>query len=124
MIRRHPHVFGDVTVSSEADVIENWQAIKAKEKANRQSVFDGVPKSASPLVKAEAISKILADLDGQVPSVDEALKAFRHSDVKDKEQRLGMLLFALVTEARYDKVKSDVALESYNQSIMKQYKDS
>jgi tetrapyrrole methylase family protein/MazG family protein len=123
MIRRHPHVFGDVTVSSEADVIANWQAIKAKEKTERQSVFDRVPKSASPLVKAEAISKIIANLDEKVTPVDEALRAFRTSDADEKEQKLGELLFALVTEARYDNIKSDIALESYNQAIMKQYKD-
>ncbi|GEM02281.1 tetrapyrrole methylase family protein / MazG family protein [Halolactibacillus halophilus] len=123
MIRRHPHVFGDVTVSGEADVIANWQAIKAKEKANRQSVFDRIPKSASPLVKAEAISKTITDLDEPAISVNEALIAFRESDTNQKEHKLGALLFALITEARYDNIKSDVALESYNQAIVKQYKD-
>ena len=122
MIRRHPHVFGDVTISSEADVIANWQAIKAEEKANRQSVFDRIPKSASPLVKAEAMSKVITDLDEPAISVDEALTAFRESDTDQKEHKLGTLIFALITEARYDNIKSDVALESYNQAIMKQYK--
>jgi tetrapyrrole methylase family protein/MazG family protein len=122
MIRRHPHVFGDVTISSEADVIANWQAIKAEEKANRQSVFDRIPKSASPLVKAEAMSKVITDLDEPAISVDEALTAFRESDTDQKEHKLGALIFALITEARYDNIKSDVALESYNQAIMKQYK--
>ena len=122
MIRRHPHVFGDVTISSEADVIANWQAIKAEEKANRQSVFDRIPKSASPLVKAEAISKVITDLDEPAISVDEALTAFRESDTDQKEHKLGALIFALITEARYDNIKNDVALESYNQAIMKQYK--
>ncbi len=123
MIRRHPHVFGDVTVTSEADVIANWQAIKAKEKLGRESVFDRVPKAASPLVKAEAISKIIIDLGEPATPVDEALIAFRDSSAEAKEHKLGALLFALITEARYDKVKSDVALESYNQALMKQYKD-
>ena len=55
-------------------------------------------------------------------TVDEALTAFRESDTDQKEYKLGALIFALITEARYDNIKSDVALESYNQAIIKQYK--
>lgn len=124
MIRRHPHVFGDVTVTSEADVVENWQAIKAKEKAHRTSIFDSVPKSASPIVKAEAIIKAIDHLHPKIGKAEKVLAEFYQSEVDKKEQKLGELLFAIVKEARYHKVKSDVALETYNQMIIKQYQET
>ena len=57
LIRRHPHVFGDVTVGGAADVEVNWEALKKAEKRERVSVLDGVPKSLPALMMAAEVQK-------------------------------------------------------------------
>ena len=51
LVRRHPHVFGDETVSSSAEVLQNWEQIKAEEKKDR-GVLDGTPHSLPALYRA------------------------------------------------------------------------
>src|SRR4029077_1448629 len=52
MVHRHPHVFGDVAVSGAAEVVVNWERLKASEKGARLSVLDGVPVSLPALAYA------------------------------------------------------------------------
>ncbi len=52
LVRRHPHVFGDVSVSGPGEVIANWEQIKAEEK-QREGVFDGIPASLPALARAQ-----------------------------------------------------------------------
>ena len=61
IIRRHPHVFSDVKVNSVEDILDNWNRIKKteKNKCNRKSLFDAIPKSMPLLLKAQKIIKIL-----------------------------------------------------------------
>lgn len=61
IIRRHPHVFSDVKVNSVEDILDNWNRIKKteKNKSNRKSLFDAIPKSMPLLLKAQKIIKIL-----------------------------------------------------------------
>ncbi|SQD99187.1 MULTISPECIES: nucleoside triphosphate pyrophosphohydrolase [unclassified Parafrankia] len=61
LIRRHPHVFGDVAVSGADDVVTNWDAIKAQEKG-RKSVTEGVPLSAPALFLAAKLLRRAAKL--------------------------------------------------------------
>ncbi len=53
--RRHPHVFADVAVDGVADVVANWDAIKAAEKADRSSLVDGIPASLPSLQRADSM---------------------------------------------------------------------
>ena len=55
LIRRHPHVFGDVIVNGEEDVKRNWETLKLKE--GKKSALQGVPKSLPALVKALRIQE-------------------------------------------------------------------
>jgi len=55
MRRRHPHVFADVTVNDVSEITDNWREIKRREKPERQSALDGVPRSLSGLARAEAV---------------------------------------------------------------------
>ncbi|NGX40047.1 MAG: Nucleoside triphosphate pyrophosphohydrolase [Chlamydiae bacterium] len=59
LIRRHPHVFGELETDSVDVVIKNWDLIKAKEgkKSERKSVLDGIPKALSPLLKGQKVLK-------------------------------------------------------------------
>src|SRR3954465_9376647 len=53
LIRRHPHIYGDITVDNEEDVKKNWEQIKIKE--GKKSVLGGVPRSLPAIVKAARI---------------------------------------------------------------------
>jgi len=56
LIRRHPHVFGDVTVGSSTEVIHNWERIKKIEKEHRKYLVDDIPEALPALFKAEKSS--------------------------------------------------------------------
>ena len=56
LIRRHPHVFGDVKVGGSKDVLRNWEAIKSQEKkAERKSALDGIPRHLPALQRAQKV---------------------------------------------------------------------
>ncbi len=90
LIRRHPHVFGDVKVSSTDDIVKNWDEIKKKEKAGqeRKKLFDGIPPSLAALPKAQKMAKKLRKKKGEA----EGYKTLT-------EQELGEELWKLVKAA-------------------------
>lgn len=78
MINRHPHVFGDTTVSGAAQVVVNWERIKAAEKSERLSLLEGVPRSLPALAQAQGIQKRPARVGFDLTStVDDALTDVR-----------------------------------------------
>lgn len=72
LVRRHPHVFGDVPAFTPADVAANWELIKADEKAHRTSPLDGVPASLPALARADKLVRRLerAGLGALLDDVD------------------------------------------------------
>ncbi len=70
MIRRHPHVFGDVTAETAGEVSKNWQKIKKAEKPKRTSLLDGLPQDLPALAKAARIQKKAADVGYDFPHRD------------------------------------------------------
>ncbi|MEI8241185.1 MAG: MazG family protein, partial [Actinomycetota bacterium] len=72
LVRRHPHVFGDVVADDPDTVVSNWDAIKRAEKG-RTSVFDGVPNSQPSLSYAYAVQRKAAKVGFDWPDVDGAL---------------------------------------------------
>ncbi|MFB1051066.1 nucleoside triphosphate pyrophosphohydrolase [Paraliobacillus sp. JSM ZJ581] len=134
MIRRHPHVFGNVKVTGEADVIQNWKDIKAKEKDSKalKSLLDRVPQSASPLIKAEALQKEAAKIgfDWSTPEpiwdkiyeeIKEYQEAVEKTNALEMEKEFGDILFAIVNIARYYKVNANLALEQTNQKFIRRF---
>lgn len=134
MIRRHPHVFGDVQVRDESDVLRNWQEIKANEKrsGSNQSMLDRVPDAAASLIKAEGLQKEAAkvgfDWSSAPPiwnKVEEELaevkEAIESTDSRKIEEEFGDVLFAIVNLARYYKVNSEIALEKTNQKFIRRF---
>ncbi|MDA0746347.1 MAG: nucleoside triphosphate pyrophosphohydrolase, partial [bacterium] len=115
LVRRHPHVFGDVSVAGTADVLKNWEAIKSREKEERgqdASVLSGVPRHLPGLLRAlrmqEKAAKVGFDwkhteeVAGKVrEEVEEFLEAHSENDAKKMEEELGDLLFSLVNLARF-----------------------
>jgi MazG family protein len=123
LIRRHPHVFGDVTAESSQEVLVNWEAIKRTEKGNehRTSVIDGIPEALPALYKAEKLQKRVArvgfdwpDIKPVLDKVEEEFAEFREAlesdDHHHAEEELGDILFALVNVARHKDISAEEAL--------------
>ena len=120
LVRRHPHVFGDQQVSGTAEVLANWEAIKAEENAGR-GLLDGVPKALPALLRALRVGQKAARagfdwpaLAGARAKVDEELAeldvAVRSGERERIEHELGDVLFALVSVARKLDVDPEAAL--------------
>jgi tetrapyrrole methylase family protein/MazG family protein len=108
MVRRHPHVFGDVVVGGAADVHRNWEAIKAAEKgdaAKPSSALDGVPGSLPALSYAAKLSKRAAavgfDWDSLVPVFDKVREEVAELEADPSADELGDVLFTVVNVARH-----------------------
>lgn len=130
LVRRHPHIFGEVEADDAETVKATWDAIKREEKAARgetqTSVLDGVPVSLPALAQALQISKKAARVGFEWP--DEAgvwdkareemleLEAARDDDESSERQaeELGDLLFTVVNIARWRQVDPELALRDVN----------
>jgi len=122
LIRRHPHVFGDVTVSSDKEVKNNWEQIKINEE-NRQSVLDGVPHQLSALLRAQRLQDKAANVGFDWPEVSGVIEkikeefqelelAISENNPEELENELGDLLFSLVNLARFHQLNAEDALRS------------
>jgi tetrapyrrole methylase family protein/MazG family protein len=121
--RRHPHVFGDVTVNGTAEVLHNWEEIKREEKGEAEgSMLDDVPPTLPALAQAQSYQRRVArvgfdwpDVEGVVDKVaEEVEELLRTSDAAEREEELGDLLFSLVNLARWLKVEAESALRAAN----------
>lgn len=101
MIGRHPHVFGDVTADTAAEVSANWEKWKAAEKPERESKFDGLPKGLPALALAD---KVIGKLSSAPTS--ESLPTHTTSD------ELGSLLLGIVAAAREQGLDAEAALRA------------
>ncbi|HAP78286.1 MAG TPA: nucleoside triphosphate pyrophosphohydrolase [Acidimicrobiaceae bacterium] len=122
LVRRHPHVFGDVDAADSDTVKANWDAIKAAEKG-RTSVFEGVAMAQPALSYAEAVQRKAAklgfdwpDVHGALPKIAEEaaelVAAHEHGDPGHIADELGDLLFAVVNVARHLGVEPETALRA------------
>ncbi len=122
LVRRHPHVFGDVRVESSGEVIRNWNSIKeAESDAPAQSVLDGVPQSLPSLQRARELQKKAARVGFDWPSpdpvhekireeLDEFFDALEGGDSEASEEEFGDLLFSLVNLGRKLHLHPELAL--------------
>ena len=123
LIRRHPHIYGDIQVNGEAEVLQNWEQIKLAEKGNKKNgLLDGVPKGLNSIVKAfrmqEKASQVGFDWDvaeKAYEKVEEEWAEFKAATNKDEEEEeFGDYLFALINYARLKGINPDTALERCN----------
>ncbi|MSP62421.1 MAG: nucleoside triphosphate pyrophosphohydrolase [Myxococcales bacterium] len=124
MVRRHPHVFGDLKVSGSEEVLANWGKLKAEEHAEqgkRRATLDGVPQALPSLLRAQRIGEKAAavgfdwpDLAGVRAKVTEELgeldEAIASGDAAAIGEELGDLLFVLTRIASWCKVDAEGAL--------------
>ena len=130
LIRRHPHIYGDVKVQNEEDVKQNWEKIKLQE--GKKSVLSGVPRSLPAMVKAHRLQdksrqvgfewKVVEDVwkkvDEEFGELKDAVKGGNQDEI---EAEFGDLLFSLVNYARFLKVDPELALERTNKKFIHRF---
>lgn len=131
LIVRHPHVFGDVTVSGSAEVLKNWDAIKYKTKKVRTSTeaMNSISPALPALMRAHKIGEkgakigfdfddpfdALAKVKEEVAEVEEAIQKENKEKISEE---IGDLLLAVVNVARLSKVDSEEALYRANEKFI------
>ncbi|APA93308.1 nucleoside triphosphate pyrophosphohydrolase [Myroides sp. ZB35] len=130
LIFRHPHIYGDVKVDSEKDVLANWEKLKLKE--GNRSVLAGVPKGLPALIKAyriqEKASGVGFDWDEASDvwqKVEEEIEEFKvevKADNQDlMEEEFGDILFTLVNYARHKGIDPEKALARSNSKFISRF---
>lgn len=132
LVYRHPHVFGEIAVKNSAEVEDNWEKLKLKEKGGNKTVLSGVPEALPALIKAERIQDKAAHagFDWEKPEdvwqkvkeeVSEVEAELTTGTESDKEAEFGDLLFSLINAARLYKVNVDNALERTNRKFISRF---
>jgi len=145
MVRRHPHVFGDVNASDTATVLLNWESMKAEERRaagktqREESLLDGVSSKAPALMEAhqlstkaarvgfdwERLEDIFAKLEEEVGELRVAIQTHANSqseaDHTQVREEIGDLLFAATNIARHLKVEPEAALKLTNRKFRRRF---
>ena len=132
MILRHPHVFGEVKVSSSEEVLTNWDAIKRVEK-DQKTVTDSlnsVARSLPSLWRAEKVQKKAAkagfdwpDVTGALDKLEEEIRELREAVAEGKgiEGELGDVLFSAVNVSRFLKIDPEEALTGSTDKFIRRF---
>ncbi len=127
LVRRHPHVFGDVTLDGTDAVLQQWDEIKRAEKGTANgsggSVLDGISLALPALMRAEKVQKRAARVGFDWPEARDVLEKIREEtaevaaaiesrDPAQIEEEIGDLLFALVNLARKAALDAELTLQS------------
>lgn len=132
MVRRHPHVFGEVSVSDAEEVLINWEAIKRRErkaKEEGESMFSGIPRHMPALQAAQELQGRAARVGFDWKEIEPVLEKVREEleelsvarDTTERQSELGDILFALVNVARHLGVNAEMALRSANQKFVDRF---
>jgi len=130
LIRRHPHIFGQVKADTAEEIEENWEMIKLKE--GRKSVLEGVPKILPQLQRAyriqQKVSKVGFDWEDKAEvwkKVEEEIAELKESekanDAQKIKEELGDLLFAVTNYARFLNVEPEEALKLTNNKFISRF---
>jgi tetrapyrrole methylase family protein/MazG family protein len=135
IVRRHPHVFGNVEVDSVDGVLQNWEKLKEKERKENgkaeqeKGLLDGVPSALPALTQAQEYQDRAARVGFDWPEVEGVLDKVREEieEVKNAQNleevtsELGDLFFVLVNLARWRKVDAESALRGTNLKFKKRF---
>ncbi len=131
LIRRHPHIYGEVKAENAEDVKKTWEQIKMTE--GRKSVFSGVPRALDSLIKAYRLQEKAAGVgfdwekkeqvwDKVKEEIGELQDEVAKNTSQEKiEEEFGDVLFALINYARFLKIKPEHALEKTNRKFIKRF---
>ncbi|MBI5376520.1 MAG: nucleoside triphosphate pyrophosphohydrolase [Candidatus Schekmanbacteria bacterium] len=134
LVRRHPHVFDDLKLSTPKEVLANWETIKKNEKNSdgKASVLEGIPRSLPSLLFAFTLQKRVArvgfdweNVEGAQDKLLEEIKEFEQSVAKmnpvDMEEELGDILFSIVNVARFYGLHPEEALKKTCMKFIKRF---
>ncbi len=130
LIARHPHIYGDVKVSGEEEVKQNWEKLKLKE--GKKSVLGGVPTSLPSMVKAirlqekskqvgfewDNTSQVWDKVEEELAELKEVMVAGDQDRIEDE---MGDVFFSLVNLARFLQVDAENALERTNKKFIERF---
>lgn len=130
LIKRHPHIYGDVKVDSEENVKKNWEQIKLSE--GKKSVLQGVPQSLPAVIKALRLQEKTATVGFEWDNIGdvwekveeekaELEEAVNSQDKAKIEEEFGDLMFALVNYARFLDLDPEAALERVNKKFKSRF---
>ena len=145
MVRRHPHVFGNVKAETPGEVLKNWAQLKAKEKRaappkgkasqnSAPSALDGVPRNLPALLEAYQMTRRAAQLgfdwervEGIFEKIDEESRELRAalgiSDRRATEEEVGDILFSVVNLARFLGLDPEVTLKYSNLKFKERFQE-
>lgn len=130
LIKRHPHIYGNVKVENEEEVKKNWEQIKLSE--GKKSVLGGVPKSLPAMVKAMRVQdkvkqvgfewatkeQVWEKVEEEKKELSQALDSGNLDHVEDEA---GDLLFSIINYVRFLKVDAENALERTNKKFITRF---
>ena len=130
LIRRHPHIYGDVQVNNAEDVKKNWEQIKMQE--GKKSVLSGVPASLPAVVKATRIQEKVKQVGFEWDNKEDVWKkveeemgelheAIAENNTAHIEEEFGDVLFSLVNYARFLQIDAESALEKTNKKFIHRF---
>jgi len=147
LIRRHPHVFGNLKVKNTEEILDNWAAIKIEQEGRKpkESLLDEVSSGFPPMDRAYALQKKAAkagfdwpDIEGVFAKINEELdevkevvkinsenenrKNKNENDLCHLEEELGDLLFSIINLCRFLKIEPSVALRRTNSKFVNRFK--
>ena len=135
MVRRHPHVFGDVQADTSAQVLKNWEQLKAEERAAQTSIVDAVPRGLPALLEAHQLTRRAANVGFDWPEVKgifdklaeeteelkQLLASGKHGE-PDIEEEIGDLFFTGVNLARFLGFDAEIALKKANRKFVRRFR--
>lgn len=129
LIRRHPHVFGDLRVKDAQEVTLNWELLKLQERKEEGPLLAGVPPEMPALACSQAIQRRVAqvgfdweDVEGILEKLAEEVGELKRASVpEERSAEFGDLLFVLVNVARRLGVDSEAALRQANQRFCQRF---
>jgi tetrapyrrole methylase family protein/MazG family protein len=133
IIRRHPHVFGEVRVDGVGGVLKNWEKLKADERRTsaepEKGLLGGVPLALPALIQAQEYQDRAAhvgfdwpEIEGVLDKINEEIQEVRQAaSEQELSDELGDLFFALVNLARWKKIDAESALRGTNSRFRQRF---
>ncbi|MEM8584834.1 MAG: nucleoside triphosphate pyrophosphohydrolase [Bacteroidota bacterium] len=131
LIKRHPHIYGDVVAEDEEAVKRNWERIKLAE--GKKSVLGGVPNSLPAMVKALRMQEKTAQVNFDWNTKEQVWGKVREEMLEfeetlgqtdseaEREAEFGDMLFSLINYARWNNIDPEIALERTNQKFKQRF---
>jgi XTP/dITP diphosphohydrolase len=132
LVYRHPHVFGEVSVSGASEVEKNWEHLKIKENSGYKPVLSGVPSSLPAIIKANRIQEKVRGVgfdweersqiwDKVLEELTELKEEIENHNIPSIESELGDVLFSIINASRLYGIDPEAALEKTNRKFIRRF---